>query len=48
LPTYNALKDQYLLGFFDNPDIKRHLRKTGILRKKQKKNYFIEGAEIGN
>lgn len=26
LPTYNALDDPYLTGFFDKPQFKKHLR----------------------
>jgi hypothetical protein len=40
LPEYNALKDPYLAGYFDNPAIKKHLKETGVVRKKKK--YVLE------
>lgn len=36
LPTYNALRDPYLVGFFDNPSVRKHLKVTGVLKKKRK------------
>ena len=36
LPAYNALTDPFLSGFFDNRSVKKHLRTTGVLKKKRK------------
>ena len=35
MPNYNALRDPFLVGFFDHPHCKRHLRKTGIISRKR-------------
>lgn len=40
LPTYNALEDPFLQGFFDKPQFKRHLKKNGIIKRKKKKSHF--------
>lgn len=40
LPTYNALEDPYLSGFFDKPQLKRHLRGVGGTKRKHKKSHF--------
>lgn len=31
LPAYDALHDPFLSGYFDNPLLKRHLKKTGVI-----------------
>lgn len=36
LPNYDALKDPFLSGYFDNPIIKRNLKETGVIRKKKR------------
>lgn len=36
LPSYNALKDPYLSGYFDNPLVKRNLKETGVIKRKRK------------
>jgi Na+-transporting NADH:ubiquinone oxidoreductase subunit NqrC len=36
LPSYNALRDPFLSGYFDNPQVKRHLRETGVIKKKRR------------
>ena len=37
LPSYNALKDPFLQGFFDKPPLKKHLQEIGLVRKGKKK-----------
>ena len=36
LPQYNALRDPFLVGYFDNPMLKRHLKETGVLKRKKR------------
>jgi hypothetical protein len=36
LPSYNALKDPFLIGYFDNPTLKRHLKETGVIKRKRR------------
>lgn len=36
LPTYNALSDPYLAGYFDNPLLTRHLKETGVIKRKRR------------
>lgn len=36
LPTYNALEDPYLEGYFDRPQLRRHLKSMSLLKKKKK------------
>ena len=36
LPHYNALRDPFLMGYFDNPTLKRHLKETGVVKKKKR------------
>ena len=40
LPTYNALEDPYLEGFFSKPQFKRHLQKNGIIKRRKRKSHF--------
>jgi len=35
IPNYNALRDPFLVGFFDQPRYRIHLRKTGALPRKR-------------
>jgi hypothetical protein len=52
LPSYNALKDPFLIGFFENPIVKKTLKETGVLRKKRRmsvkpfKNAFMGEADF--
>jgi hypothetical protein len=43
LPTYNALQDPFLAGFFDNPSLKKHLRRTGAVKKKRNLSVKMDG-----
>ena len=36
IPEYDALKDPFLKGYFNNPFILKHLRHTGVVNKKSK------------
>ena len=45
LPSYNALKDPYLIGYFDNPGLKKHLKETGVIRKKRRKSVSSQQAK---
>lgn len=36
LPSYNALQDPFLSGYFENPLIKRHLKETGVIKRKRR------------
>ena len=36
LPAYNALRDPFLIGYFDNPLVKKHLKQTGVIPKKRR------------
>jgi hypothetical protein len=36
LPSYNALRDPFLAGYFDNPQLKRHLKETGVIKRKRR------------
>jgi hypothetical protein len=36
LPAYDALCDPYLSGYFDNPLLKRHLKETGVIKRKRR------------
>jgi len=36
LPAYNALRDPFLVGYFDNPLVKKHLKQTGVIKKKRR------------
>jgi hypothetical protein len=36
LPTYDALNDPFLVGFFQNPLVKKNLKETGVLKKKRR------------
>jgi hypothetical protein len=35
IPEYNALKDPFLDGFFNNPQLKKHLKSTGVLLRRK-------------
>jgi hypothetical protein len=35
IPSYNAIKDPYLNGYFQHPGIVNNLRKTGIIHRKK-------------
>lgn len=39
LPAYDALSDPYLAGYFDNPQLKRHLKETGVIKRKRRPSY---------
>ena len=36
IPSYNALKDPFLSGFFEHPGMRINLRKTGIIVRKKR------------
>ena len=36
LPSYNALEDPYLSGFFEKPQLKRHLKDMHLIKVKRK------------
>lgn len=36
IPEYNALRDPFLNGFFEHPNIIRHLKSTGVVPKRRK------------
>lgn len=36
MPTYNALEDPYLSGFFDKPYIKKHLKEMHLVKRKRR------------
>lgn len=38
LPTYNALEDPYLSGFFEKPQLKRHLKDMHLIKPKRRNN----------
>jgi len=42
LPTYNALEDPYLEGFFDRPQLKKHLKSMSLMRKKKSNHSNFE------
>ena len=43
LPTYNALHDPFLAGFFDHPSLKKHLRRTGAVKRKRNLSVKMDG-----
>lgn len=36
MPTYNALDDPYLCGFFEKPYIQRHLKDMNLIKRRRK------------
>lgn len=44
LPSYNALQDPFLAGYFDNPLIKRNLKETGVI--KRKRRYSVKAKNM--
>jgi hypothetical protein len=44
LPAYNALSDPYLAGYFDNPLLKRHLKETGVIKRKRRPSCKLPGG----
>lgn len=36
LPEYNALRDPFLTGYFDNPIVRKNLKQTGVIKKKRR------------
>lgn len=36
MPTYNALEDPYLVGFFDKPYVRRHIKEMSLKKHKRK------------
>lgn len=36
LPSYNALQDPYLSGFFEKPQLKRHLKEMKLIKSKHR------------
>ena len=36
LPTYNALEDPYLSGYFDKPQLKKHLKEMHLIKNRRK------------
>ena len=36
LPNYNALHDPYLSGYFDKPQLKKHLKEMHLIKRKRK------------
>ena len=41
LPSYDALTDPYLARYFDNPLLKRHLKETGVIKRKRRLSYKL-------
>ena len=35
IPKYNALRDPFLVGFFEQPSLKNNLRRTGVITRKR-------------
>ncbi len=44
LPSYNALQDPFLAGYFDNPIVKRNLKETGVIKKKRRYSVKLKNA----
>lgn len=40
LPTYNALEDPYLSGFFEKPQVKRHLKDMHLIKAKRRNKSY--------